>query len=141
RAVADEARHSEVCAAVGERYTGERRELPAAGVGPLVRFGNTAADFTLLLHLVLLSCVNEVVSTFYLRACMHRSRSELARAATRELLSDDVQHARIGWTHLASSNVTKKGKLHVASALPTLLRLSHEAWTSVPERAEPWFAD
>jgi hypothetical protein len=62
-------------------------------------------------------------------------------SALRELLADDVQHARIGWAHLASSSVTKESKMHVAAALPTLLGLSQEVWTSVPERAEPWFAD
>jgi hypothetical protein len=90
---------------------------------------------------VLLSCINEGVSTFYLRDAMKHSRAVLARTALRQLLSDDVQHARIGWLHLASPAVTSEDKRVVALALPTLLKLSREAWTNVPARAEPWFVE
>jgi hypothetical protein len=108
---------------------------------PLVRFGTTSEALSLLLHLVLLSCINESTSTFYLRATMQRSRSPLARAALRELLADDVEHARLGWAHLASSSVTNAERAHVAQALPTLLGVSHALWTDVPARAEAWFEE
>jgi hypothetical protein len=141
QAALDEARHSELCAAVGNRYAIASALEGPSPVPPLVRFGDADERVSLLLHLVLLSCVNEGVSTFYLRDAMKHSRAVLARTALRQLLSDDVQHARIGWMHLASPAVTSADKRLVALALPTLLNLSREAWTNVPVRAEPWFVE
>jgi hypothetical protein len=140
-AAADEARHAAICVSVAEQYAGAQELAPPERPGALTRFGDADEFTSLILHLVLLSCVNEVTSTFYLLESMQRSRSTVARAALRQLLSDDVKHARIGWAFLASSSATIDAKRHVAAALPTLLRLSHYAWTDVPERTEPWFAD
>jgi hypothetical protein len=88
---------------------------------------------------VLLSSINEVASTFYLRSAMKESSGKLASAALRELLSDDVEHARLGFAHLASPNVDAEAKWHVGSALPTLLRLSRDVWANVGDHPEPWF--
>jgi hypothetical protein len=140
-AAEDERRHSELCATVAARYAGEPVRARAAEPDPLVRFGAADEQLSLLLHLVLLSCINESTSTLYLRAAMKSSRYPLARAALRELLADDVEHARIGWAHLASANVTLDERAHVARALPTLLGVSRSLWSDVPERWEPWFAD
>jgi hypothetical protein len=140
-AIADEARHARLCNAVGNRYSGMRQAANDVAVGPLVRFGDADERVSLLLHLVLLSCINEVSSTFYLRSAMKRSRTKLASAALRELLADDIEHARIGWTYLASGNVDAEARRHVSSALPTLFRLSYEVWENVSDHREPWFAD
>jgi hypothetical protein len=140
-AAEDERRHSELCAAVAARYAGEPVSVNEVEPEPLVRFGDADEQLSVLLHLVLLSCINESTSTFYLRAAMKGSRYPLARAALRELLADDVEHARIGWAHLASANVTVDERAHVARALPTLLGVSRALWTDVPERREPWFAE
>ncbi len=140
-AVIDENGHSELCSQLAARYTGARLAPPMAQAEPLARFGDADEELSLLLHLVLASCISEVTSTFYLRAAMQRARSSLARAALRQLLSDDVRHARIGWEHLASPFVSASQKGHVARALPTLLRLSLEALEDIPERREPFFDD
>ena len=140
-AAGDESRHSEICAAVGVRYAGAPRALVRRPLQSLVRFGSTTETTSLLLHLVLLACVNEATSTFYLRECMKRCRARTAHAALRELLADDVRHARIGWKHLGSDGVTEDDRRHVSLGMPTLLHLSHEVWSSVPERSEPWFTE
>jgi hypothetical protein len=140
-AAEDERRHSELCAAVAARYAGDPMNMTEAEPDPLVRFGATDEQLSLLLHLVLLSCINESTSTLYLRAAMKASRHPLARAALRELLADDVEHARIGWAHLASASITLNERAHVARALPTLLDVSRALWTDVPERPEPWFTE
>jgi hypothetical protein len=72
---------------------------------------------------------------------MKQSKGKLASAVLRELLADDVQHARIGWAHLASPSVDTGAKRHVSSALPTLLRLSYEVWANVSDHREHWFTD
>jgi hypothetical protein len=139
-AIADEARHARLCSGVAQRYAGVLAPTDLE-IGPLVRFGSTNERVSLLLHLVLLSCINEVSSTFYLRTAMKQSSGKLASAVLRELLADDIEHARIGWTHLASANVDAEAKRHVSSALPTLLRLSHEVWQNVSDHREPWFSE
>lgn len=140
-AVLDEARHARLCSAVAHRFSSVARVTTDDAIGPLARFGDADERVSLLLHLVLLSSINEVSSTFYLRAAMKQSTGKLAGAVLRELLADDVRHARIGWTYLASPNVGAEAKRHVASALPTLLRLSYEVWESVSDRREHWFTD
>lgn len=141
QAAVDEAHHAELCSTMASRYGVVAATAHPGEAPPLVRFGDADERLSLLLHVVLLSCINEGVSTFYLRDAMKHSRVKVARAALRQLLSDDVQHARIGWTHLASPAVTGADKKLLALALPTLLRLSRETWTTVPARSEPWFVE
>jgi hypothetical protein len=45
---------------------------------------------------------NETTASAFLEASLSHARSPLALAALRELLSDEIDHARIGWAHLAS---------------------------------------
>jgi hypothetical protein len=85
-----------------------------------------------LLGLVLHSCVNETLATVCLTEGLEAAVSPTARAATHELLRDDVNHARIGWAHLASEHVDAGAKRHVGVALPTLLRLGRDAWLAEP---------
>src|SRR6185437_10554110 len=63
---------------------------------------------------------------------MRRCASPTAKTATRRLLRDDLNHARIGWAHLASPFVGAEERHHVGRALPTLLRLGHEGWIHEP---------
>jgi hypothetical protein len=141
RAVADEARHSEICREVASRYFGSPVEVPVARRPEPIPFGDTEPRVSLLLELVLLSCLSEVVATFWLRDALGSARAPVARAATRELLADDVDHARIGWAHLSSSAVSVADKHHVAGALPTLLRITHASWCSLAERTDAFFAE
>jgi hypothetical protein len=141
RAVSDEAKHSEICREVAARYAGSPIELPVAERREPIVFGDSGPRISLLLELVLLSCCSEVVATFWLREALGSARAPLARAATRELLADDVEHARIGWAHLSSSAVSGADKGHVAGALPTLLRITHASWCGIAERTETFFAE
>ncbi len=141
RAVEDEAKHSEICREVAARYAGSPVELPVAEHRELLVFGDAGPRVSLLLELVLISCLSEGVATFWLREALSSARAPLARAATRALLADDVDHARIGWAHLSSSAVSVSDKVHVAGALPTLLRITHASWCGIAERTEPFFAE
>jgi hypothetical protein len=141
-AALDEARHSELCAQVAAHYAGDSLRLePPAPEPPLARFGDTDPQLSVLLHLVLQSCINEATSTVYLRSAMKLSRGGVARSALRQLLADDVNHARFGWAYLASTGVTSRDREHVAHALPTLLRLSQAVWSAVADHQEPWYAE
>lgn len=141
RAIQDEATHSEICRAVAARYAGSPVEVPVAERAEPIPFGHAGPRISLLLELVLLSCCSEVVATFWLREALSSTRAPLARAATRELLADDIDHARIGWAHLSSSAVSATDRAHVAAALPTLLRITHASWCGIAERPEAFFAE
>ena len=141
RAVTDEKRHSDICREVASRYLGAPVEVPAARPAEPIPFGDTEPRVSLLLELVLLSCLSEVVATFWLREALAGARAPVARAATRALLADDVDHARIGWAHLSSSAVSIEDKRHVGAALPTLLRITHASWCSLAERSDAFYAE
>ena len=72
----------------------------------------------------------------FLEASLEAARGSLARAATRELLGDDVEHARIGWALLASSSATtRKG---VEPWLLPMLRGYVRLWsTATPCASDP----
>ena len=60
-----------------------------------------------------------------------RNRLRLARPeALRALLSDEVRHARIGWTVLASPELGVTARGAIARAMPILLDACVGAWLS-----------
>lgn len=73
-------------------------------------------------------CINETLASAWLETCRADATVPLARAALRELLADDVDHARIGWAHLASSMVTTEVRSKIAGWLPRLLEASMLPW-------------
>jgi hypothetical protein len=131
-AVSDEVRHSRICQEVAERYLGRAAEPPRSRPIEEATFGDCPPALNRLLALVLHSCVNETLATVCLQEGMKVAVSPTARAATQELLRDDLNHARLGWAHLASKHVDRAAKEHIARALPTLLRLGRDAWLSEP---------
>ena len=103
RAIDDELRHAELCRVVACRYAG--RELEAPKRTPLEVPAHAGAPATLkpILHVIGQCAINETTATAFLEACLTRAKGALVRGALRELLSDDIDHARIGWALLASS--------------------------------------
>lgn len=132
KAVSDEVRHARICHAVAERYL--ERSLPEPRARHLVEatFGDAPPEINRLLLFVLHSCINETLATVCLREGLKRAISPTVKAATQELLRDDLNHARMGWAHLASDAVSASAKAHVERALPTLVRLGREGWLEEP---------
>lgn len=97
RAVDDEFRHAALCVEVASRYAGASVSPPAD-----LEFSRPvhpeASDALRPALLVLGQCaLNETFAAAYLDACLEGATHPLARAALSELLSDEVDHARIGW--------------------------------------------
>jgi hypothetical protein len=115
-AVADEVRHAEICRGVAERYLGRPIQNPRCRPVDEPVYGDCPPPLSRLLALVMHSCINETLATVCLREGMSRCVSTTAKAATRQLLRDDLHHARIGWAHLASAHVSTKEKDHVGRA-------------------------
>jgi hypothetical protein len=102
RAVDDELRHTELSRQVASRFAG--RDLPEPERLPLKVPEHPGASPALrrTLHIVGQCSLNETLASAVLEASLEATTGPLARAALRELLSDEIDHARIGWAHLAS---------------------------------------
>jgi hypothetical protein len=137
-AVADEVRHAEICFHVARAYW---PDCPAPDASPVVAALRTApgdgAALATVLYVVLQSCLNEGVAAAYLQRCLTEATSPLARAAVRDILEDEVHHARLGWSLLASSAMRPEWRSGVAEALPTLLERVADAWTAADEPDVP----
>ncbi len=103
RAIDDEHRHAALCQAMASRYRGAEAapapELPFAHPHhPAARTKAVRAA----LYVVGQCVFNETFASAYLAACLDAATHPLARAALRELLSDEIDHARVGWAFLSS---------------------------------------
>ena len=133
-AVADEVRHAEICLHVARAYWPECPPPDPSPVAPALRTApGDGAELATVLYVVLQSCLNEGVASAYLQRCLTEATSPLARAAVREILEDEIHHARLGWSLLASSTMHAQWRSDVAEALPTLLERVADAWTADDE--------
>ena len=130
-AVADEVRHAEICVHVARAYW---PECPSPEASPVVDAlaapRGEGAELATVLYVVIQSCLNEGVASAYLQRCLTEATSPLARAAVRDILEDEIHHARLGWSLLASDALRPEWRAGVAEALPTLLERVADAWTS-----------
>lgn len=102
RAVDDEHRHAALCEDMAGRYAGRvcgphavlppRRPAHRAAPSPAVRDA---------LWVIGQCALNETFAGAYLSAAREGARSPVVRAALRELLEDEIDHARIGWAYLS----------------------------------------
>lgn len=101
RAVDDEHRHHALCRAMAERWFGgpvaPAPELPFAPPSHPAAPSDRARRA---LWIVGQCTFNETFAGAYLALCSERAEHPLARAALRELLSDEIDHARVGWAFL-----------------------------------------
>jgi len=130
RAVDDEHRHAELARLVASRYAGRELEPPA--LLPLVVPEHPGASPRLAwtLHVIGHAAMNETLASAYLEASLAQARAPLARAAVQALLSDEIDHARIGWAHVASLDEAERHE--VAPFLPALLASNLAMWRAIP---------
>jgi len=130
-AVADEVRHAEICMHVARAYWPECPEPEPRTVVEVPDVADAETrDLTALLFVVMQSCVNEGVACAYLQACLAQSAHALARAAVRDILADEIRHARFGWTLLSADFAGPRLCRAVSEALPTLLERVADVWCS-----------
>lgn len=102
RAIDDELRHAELSRVVASRFAGA--ELPSPKRLELVtpRHAGASPELRDTLFVVGQCIFNETTASVFLEACLLHARGAVARWALRELLSDEIDHGRIGWAHLAA---------------------------------------
>lgn len=130
RAIDDEARHAEIARVVASRFWGE--ELPAPPLLPFSAPEHRGASRRLTCHLwVVGQCsLNETFASAVLEASLAHTTAGLAKAALRELLSDEIDHARIGWAHLAGLDAAQRGAIQ--PRLLSLTRANVKMWRDTP---------
>ena len=78
------------------------------------------------LHVVGQCAFNETIASTFLEAVLAEATAPLARAALRELLSDEIDHARIGWALLGS--LERDLLCEVERWLPTMAVANLRMW-------------
>ncbi len=129
RAVSDEVRHSELCRTLAERYLGRPVAWPPPGAVPMPRLAQAPDALRPTLHALAMGCVNETIASAWLEVSLRDAVSPMVRAALRELIADDIHHARLGWAHLASTFVPEAVRGELGGWLPRLLETAALPWT------------
>lgn len=136
RAISDEVRHAEICRLLAERYSGHEVAWPAPGPVPMPLHERAPELLRPTLRAVAIGCISETIASSWLEASMKGATAPIARAAVRQLLADEVQHARLGWAHLASSRVTQPMRSELATWVPRLFQAAALPWLTIEHDRE-----
>ena len=102
RAVDDEYRHTELSRVVASRFAGTELAAPKRLALEVPKHARASPELRDTLFVVGQCVLNETTASAFLEVCLAHARGALARTALQELLSDEIDHGRIGWAHLAS---------------------------------------
>jgi hypothetical protein len=105
RAIAEEIRHSEIYLELASSYSGSDVARPEIAPIEIPAHPGVAPDLRRVLHVVGMCSINETMACAFLELCLEGARSHVSRVALREILADEIRHARIGWAYLASAGV------------------------------------
>jgi hypothetical protein len=126
RAIDDEYRHAELSRVVASRFAGAELEAPPRLLLELPKHAGASRELRDTLYVVGQCVLNETTASAFLEACLVHARGAVARAALRELLSDEIDHGRIGWAYLAS--LSDSARAEVARWLLPMAFLNLRTW-------------
>ncbi|WP_437282279.1 ferritin-like domain-containing protein [Sorangium sp. So ce375] len=101
-AAEDERRHAAQCAALVRELGGAPFDPGAAPEAPAVAPRGLGARERLLYEVVAMSCITETLSAALLGEMVERATDPRIRDTMQQILRDEVDHARLGWAHLAA---------------------------------------
>jgi bacterioferritin (cytochrome b1) len=135
-AAADEMRHAEKCLSLVRFFEGSSFELDALPTSRPVAPKGLASREQLLYEVVAMSCVTETLSAALLGELVAKATDSLVRETMHGILRDEVNHARLGWAHLAAERERGVGDV-IGASLPAILAgtVSEElfsSWTEHP---------
>ena len=129
-AAEDERRHVVLCERLAVHFGG----IPAPAPDP-ARPKSEAMRQRVLLEAIAVSCVTETRSAAVLGELAERATDDRVRQTVHEILKDEVQHARIGWAHLAAESA-KHPAAFVSEHLPAILAGTVEEELFEPAEAQ-----
>jgi hypothetical protein len=122
RAVLDEIRHAELCRAAAARYGAAAPPRPRPARIDEARGGP-------FMHAVANGAVNETIATAFLSAAAEAATSPFASAVVRELMTDEIDHARIGWALLSlPGDEAQQRKRDVERELGAIVGVVRDLW-------------
>lgn len=126
QAVNDEIRHAELCRGLAERYLGRPVPPPVTKPVRMPRHGGADPRLVKHLHVVGLCCINETLAAGFLEVCLETTDEPDVRPLAKQHLADEVQHARVGWAHLASlDDPTRRA---IGRFVPRLVKANVSRW-------------
>lgn len=130
RAVDDERRHTELSLLVARRFA--QTALTPLSPLPLTvpRHPQASATLEKVLWVLGQCAFNETFASSVLEHALRAATGPLAKAALRELLSDEVDHARLGWAFLSS--LEPSARAQVGPWLLALAQANLRAWRTTP---------
>jgi hypothetical protein len=132
RAVSDEVTHAEICRRIAAQLLGRDVAWPPPGAVDVPAYAGAGGAHLPALHVVGMCCINETIAAAFLEASLLRARPPLIRRALRALLRDEVDHARLGWAHLASRWVDDATRAEVERWLAPMVRAQVETCLRAP---------
>jgi hypothetical protein len=136
KAIRDERRHGALCVQLAARYAGAAVALPPPDASPLPSFGTGDERLEVALLVIGTCCINESIASAWIRACQRMATSPVAIFANRVHLRDEIDHARLGWAHLASPAITPELRAKLQPWIPAMLRANLAEWKE-PDRSLP----
>jgi hypothetical protein len=127
RAIHDEVRHGEICRRLASRYRGGDVGWPPP-IALKFRPAPPPSPMQLLLNVAEMCCANEAVSAAYLDASFAGATGACARAALRELLQDEVEHARFGWVYLGRAVQSPAARATLAEHILPIVKSVVGCW-------------
>lgn len=123
RAGIDEVRHAEMAVRMAKIYGGGEK-LPPPGMSYLPDDPEAEKLHQALANTMLVSCVSETYATTVLSATRDLTTDPTAKAVLTSIYSDEVMHARLGWSYMRHAIETGgQGVIDAAAAmLPKALR-------------------
>jgi hypothetical protein len=134
RAGIDEVRHAELCLRMIEIYGG-KRVMPPPGMSSLPDDPERPKLFQALANTMLVSCVSETYATTVLTATRDLTTDPVAHAVLTSIYSDEVMHARLGWSYLRYA--LEKGGPAAVEAAAKMVPIALRGVANVVERERP----
>ena len=134
RAGIDEVRHAELCLRMIEIYGGKRVQ-PPPGMSSLPDDPERPKLFQALANTMLVSCVSETYATTVLTATRDLTTDPVAHAVLTSIYSDEVMHARLGWSYLRYA--IDRGGQGVIDAAAKMVPIALRGVANVVERERP----
>lgn len=131
-AIDDERRHVVICERLAHGYGGTSTSTSTSEAPPIGPSALGARD-RLLYEIVAFCCVTESLNAALMAVSRSEAQVDAVRAALREILADEVGHARLGWAHLAAERAAGRGDF-LAAMLPRMLAatVADELFTPLP---------
>jgi hypothetical protein len=137
-AVDEEQMHTEICTEVASHYA-RRTIVPSWRPLPPLKFNGTSPELGAVLHVLGVCALSETIGDAMLARTIKDTTEALPRATLLRLMTNEIDHARVGWGLLASRVVDDDLRAQLGGWLPTLSDIALRSWRrrpGVPDRPE-----